>query len=101
MGRPRAQAVTELLQELNEHVSGSYVNEDIATVLASRPQFLVGFSLVIATQMAQAGLSAVAAVCASRKVPLIVVHTYGFLGYLRLDLGEHQVRHRRVHTASP
>ena len=52
VGKPRAAAVTELLQELNEHVSGSYVAEDISQVLASRPEYLNSFSLVIATQLA-------------------------------------------------
>ena len=91
LGKPRAQCVTELLQELNEHVSGSYVAEDIAEVLASRPDFLNSFTMVIATQMTAATLCEVSSICAARKLPLIVVHTYGFLGYLRLDLGEHQV----------
>ena len=90
LGKPRAQCVTALLQELNEHVSGSYINEDISEVLAARPDFLSGFTMVIATQMSQAGLRRVAALCAESKLPLIVVHTFGFLGYLRLDLGEHQ-----------
>jgi amyloid beta precursor protein binding protein 1 len=91
LGKPRAQCVTELLMELNEHVSGSYVTDDIGDVLSSRPEFLHSFTLVIATQMGQADLKRVSAICAARKLPLIVVHTYGFLGYLRLDLGEHPV----------
>ena len=91
LGKPRAQCVTELLMELNEHVSGSYITDDIADVLSSRPEFLHNFTLVIATQMLQADLKRVSTICAARKLPLIVLHTYGFLGYLRLDLGDHQV----------
>jgi len=91
IGMQRAQCVTQMLKELNEFVSGSYIAEDISEVLAARPDFLHAFTLVIATQMSQADLKSVAAICAARKLPLMVVHTYGFLGYLRLDLGEHQV----------
>ena len=94
LGRKRAECVTAFLQELNEHVSGSYVSEDILEVLAARPDFLSGFSLVIATQMPHNALREVSAACAAPKIPLIVVHAYGFLGYLRLDLGDHQVRLR-------
>ena len=95
IGKKRAECVTALLQELNEHVSGSYVNEDISEVLAARPDFLNSFTMVIATQMtSQETLKQVSALCAARKLPLLIVHTYGFLGYLRMDLGEHQVRSR-------
>jgi hypothetical protein len=33
----------------------------------------------------------IAGVCAAKSVPLIIVHTYGFMGYLRLSLHEHHV----------
>ena len=101
LGKKRAECATELLMELNEHVSGSFVNEDITEVLATRPDFLASFSLVVATQMKQAALLQVTAACAARKLPLLVVHTYGFLGYLRLDLGEHQARAARPQRGSP
>ena len=39
LGKPRAECVTQMLRELNEHVAGSYVNEDIADVLEARPDF--------------------------------------------------------------
>ena len=51
LGEPRAKVVTELLQELNEGVAGSYVEEDPATLLATNPSFFAAFTLVIATQV--------------------------------------------------
>ena len=91
VGKSRAASVTQLLQELNEHVSGSYVAEDISQVLDSRPDFLNAFNLVIATQLATKELTKVAEICAARRIQLIVVHTYGFMGYIRMMLNEHQV----------
>uniref|UniRef100_A0A7S3ANC6 NEDD8-activating enzyme E1 regulatory subunit n=1 Tax=Haptolina ericina TaxID=156174 RepID=A0A7S3ANC6_9EUKA len=91
IGTPRAQCVTQLLQELNEHVTGSYINEDIAQVLEARPGFLESFGLIVATQVAAGELKQIAGVCAAKSVPLIIVHTYGFMGYLRLSLHEHHV----------
>ena len=35
LGKSRAASVTQMLQELNEHVAGSYVAEDISQVLDS------------------------------------------------------------------
>lgn len=52
LGEPRAKVVTELLQELNESVSGSYVEEVPEVLIADNPQFFAGFDLVIATQVA-------------------------------------------------
>jgi len=91
IGMPRAECVTKLLQELNEHVSGSFVNEDISQVLEARPDYLDSFGLVIASQLAASELKQVASLCAERAVPLIIVHSYGFMGYIRLSLQEHQV----------
>jgi len=91
LGQSRAASVTMLLQELNEHVAGAYVAEDISQVLDSRPEFLNAFNLVIATQLPTKELTKVAEICAARKIPLIVAHAYGFMGYIRLMLNEHQV----------
>ena len=46
---PRAECVTQMLRELNEHVAGSYVNEDIADVLeahAARSEDAAAFATV-------------------------------------------------------
>ena len=91
VGKPRARCVTELLSELNEHVRGSYVEDSISVVLESRADFLHSFSMVIATQLPLLELRQVSAICRARSLPLLVVQSYGFMGYLRLDLGEHHV----------
>jgi len=91
IGTPRAACVTRLLQELNEHVAGSFINEDISQVLEARPSFLHAFDVVVATQTDATQLKQISAICEERRVPLLIVHSYGFLGYLRLSLPEHQV----------
>ena len=80
LGKSRAASVTQMLQELNEHVSGSYVAEDISQVLDSRPDFLDSFNLLIATQLASKDVDRVAKICAERRIKLLVVHSYGFMG---------------------
>ena len=50
MGQSRAAAATALLQELNDAVAGSFVDEAPDALLAANPRFLADFSLVIATQ---------------------------------------------------
>jgi len=51
IGQSRAQAVTDLLKEMNDSVSGSYVEDTPEQLLESRPEFLAGYDLVIATQV--------------------------------------------------
>lgn len=51
LNEPRAKVVTELLQELNESVSGSYVEEVPEVLIVDNPQFFNSFDLVIATQV--------------------------------------------------
>lgn len=55
LGRSRAQAVTDLLKEMNDTVSGSYVEDTPEQLLESRPEFLGGYDLVIATQVRACG----------------------------------------------
>ena len=75
LGKPRAECVTQMLRELNEHVAGSYVNEDIADVLEARPDFLTPFTLVIATQLPARELKRVGELCAARQIALVVAQT--------------------------
>lgn len=58
LGQPRAAAVTAHLQEMNDAVASSYVQDELSALLESRPDFLAGFDLIIATQVRAAALPA-------------------------------------------
>ena len=51
LGASRAEAVTGLLQELNADVAGSFVEDEPAALLATKPAFFRNFDVVIATQV--------------------------------------------------
>ena len=51
LGEPRAKVVTDLLKEMNESVSGSYVEEAPEALIEGNPGFFDNFDLVIATQV--------------------------------------------------
>ncbi|KAG2428848.1 hypothetical protein HYH02_014260 [Chlamydomonas schloesseri] len=92
LGEPRAKVVTELLQELNESVSGSYVEEVPEVLIADNPAFFNGFDLVIATQMREQDAVALDAICrATGRAKLLLVRSYGLVGYLRASLPEHRI----------
>ncbi|KXZ45671.1 hypothetical protein GPECTOR_52g69 [Gonium pectorale] len=92
LGESRAKVVTELLQELNESVSGSYVEEAPEVLIDDNPQFFSAFDLVIATQMREQDMVKLDSICRSTaRATLLVVRSYGLVGYLRASLPEHRV----------
>uniref|UniRef100_A0A2K6G2Q4 NEDD8-activating enzyme E1 regulatory subunit n=1 Tax=Propithecus coquereli TaxID=379532 RepID=A0A2K6G2Q4_PROCO len=51
LGKNRAQAAMEFLQELNNDVSGSFVEESPENLLDNDPSFFCRFTVVVATQL--------------------------------------------------
>ncbi|XP_041125206.1 NEDD8-activating enzyme E1 regulatory subunit [Polyodon spathula] len=91
IGRNRAQAATELLQELNSDVSGNFVEESPEQLLDNDPDFFHRFSLVIAVHLPESTLLRLSAFLWGAGVPLLVCRTYGLIGYMRLVVKEHTV----------
>lgn len=91
VGGSRAQHVCELLKELNEAVTGSYVQESPAELLANQPAFFKDFELVIATQMEESLLVKLDGVCRDYGVKLLAARSYGLIGFLQASLPEHRV----------
>jgi amyloid beta precursor protein binding protein 1 len=51
LGAPRAKVLAGLVQELNDAVGGSWVEEAPESLLTSNPGFFAQFALIIATQV--------------------------------------------------
>ncbi|KAJ8249407.1 hypothetical protein GJAV_G00234470 [Gymnothorax javanicus] len=91
IGKSRAQAATELLQELNGDVSGNFVEETPDKLLDNDPEFFHRFSLVIGVQLPESTALRLGAVLWSAGVPFLLCRTYGLIGYMRLVVKEHTV----------
>ncbi|CAG8583865.1 9486_t:CDS:10 [Acaulospora morrowiae] len=91
IGSSRAQAVTELLQELNEDVKGFHLAEDPVTIIETRPEYFLQFTIVIATEIPENSLLKLAEILWIAKIPLVVVRSVGFIGYFRIIVPEHTV----------
>ncbi|KAA0723555.1 NEDD8-activating enzyme E1 regulatory subunit APP-BP1 [Triplophysa tibetana] len=91
IGKNRAQAATELLQELNGDVSGNFVEESPDKLLDNDPEFFHRFSLVISVQLPESTYLRLATVLWEAGVPFLVCRTYGLVGYMRLAVKEHTV----------
>nr|XP_061796316.1 NEDD8-activating enzyme E1 regulatory subunit-like [Nerophis lumbriciformis] len=91
IGKNRAQAATELLQELNTDVSGNFVEENPDMLLDNNPDFFHRFTIVIGVQLPESTSLRLGAVLWSASVPFLLCKTYGLIGYMRLVVQEHTV----------
>ncbi|XP_074059097.1 NEDD8-activating enzyme E1 regulatory subunit [Macrotis lagotis] len=91
IGKNRAQAAMELLQELNSDVSGSFVEENPEKLLDNDPSFFCRFDVVIATHLPESTLLQLAEILWNACIPLLVCRTYGLVGYMRIIIKEHPV----------
>lgn len=107
LGGSRAACVSQLLTELNEAVSGAFVEEQPAA-LVGNADFFRPFTLVIATQarlqvhalapltrlcrqVCEADVLRLDESCRAHGVPLIVARSYGLFGQVRNSVAEHTV----------
>jgi len=74
----------ECLKELNEHVSGSFVEESPKSLLTRKPEFFKDFDIVIGTQFDETMCRDLDAVCRNYDVYLVIVRSYGLFGSLRV-----------------
>jgi amyloid beta precursor protein binding protein 1 len=91
IGEPRAQVVTELLTEMNPDVEGSYKIGSIEAIMAEDPAYLKQYSLVITSNVIGESLLNVSNLCWQLEVPLLIVRSYGLIGYCRLQLKDHDI----------
>ncbi|XP_041849360.1 NEDD8-activating enzyme E1 regulatory subunit [Melanotaenia boesemani] len=91
IGKNRALAATELLQELNSDVSGNFVEESPDKLLDNDPEFFHRFTIVIGVQLPESMCLRLGSVLWSASVPFLVCKSYGLIGYMRLVVQEHTV----------
>eukprot|EP00897_Mesotaenium_endlicherianum_P006793 jgi/Mesen1/6141/ME000314S05147 len=91
LGKSKAKAVSALLQELNDSVVAKFVEESPEALIETNPGFFADFTLVIATQMTEAALIKLDAICRQHGVQLLIARSYGLAGLVRISVEEHCV----------
>ncbi|CAK4080337.1 unnamed protein product [Aphanomyces euteiches] len=91
LNRPRAQVVTEWMLEMNSDVQGTYRVASPSEVLEIDIDYVKRFNMVIATQMTEPSLSKLASYCHGNAIPLLILHSYGLIGYFRLQVPDHSI----------
>jgi hypothetical protein len=101
IGRPLSEVVKELMCEMNPDTQSSeHVVQSPADYIAAKKGEFSEFSLVIATQLPASTLRELGKACAASSVPLLVVRTYGLIGYVRVVLPRHHHPIVQDHTAA-
>ncbi|VDN12590.1 unnamed protein product [Dibothriocephalus latus] len=91
LGKPRAQAVTELISELNQDVKGAFVVETLDELLDNDPGFFLNFSVIVYTDVRESQLLRLSRIVSPARIPIVICNSTGFLGYLRVSVLEHAI----------
>ncbi|POM62340.1 SUMO-activating enzyme (SAE), partial [Phytophthora palmivora] len=91
VGQSRAETVAKLLLEMNPDVAGGSRHANVKQVLQDEAQYLDQFDLVLATQLDEAATAKLAELCLAKRLPLLLVTSYGFLGSLRVQVAQHAI----------
>ena len=76
------------------------VLQTVERLLENAPEFFARFTVVVATQLHEASMLALAAHLLSIRVPLLVVRSYGLVGHIRIALHEHPGWYKRCAVMS-
>lgn len=93
IGQSRAKIAAQLLLEMNDDVKkGDYVEENFETLLDKNINYFLNFTLVIACGINnERAVNKLSKTLWSLNIPLLLVNSIGFLGYVRLQVREHPV----------
>eukprot|EP00927_Polykrikos_kofoidii_P029295 TRINITY_DN25353_c0_g4_i1.p1 TRINITY_DN25353_c0_g4~~TRINITY_DN25353_c0_g4_i1.p1 ORF type:complete len:525 (+),score=96.20 TRINITY_DN25353_c0_g4_i1:130-1704(+) len=91
LGKPRAEAVCRLLQEMNSDVKGDHIMKDPKIAIDEGVNFFKPFSIVIACQLSERLSALLGNYCKDLDIPLILITSLGFIGKIRVFVNEHCV----------
>lgn len=91
VGKSRAEEAVRLLAELNDGVKGEAVKESVQDVLDKKPEWVKGFTLVVAHNLENELLERLSTLLWEDKAgpPLIVVKSAGFLAEFFIQFHDH------------
>jgi len=99
VGKSLAQTVCKNLAELNpENVKGNYLEEKVQKVIFEQPQFLDSYNYIIASNLDFKTLRVLGKICQEKKKVLLVVRSYGMIGYIRTYVYSHEIIEGKLDT---
>eukprot|EP00808_Paulinella_micropora_P003220 g63199.t1 len=91
LGQGRAEVVKNLLLEMNDEVKGQHRHQNPVDLIAKNISFFNSFNTVIVANIPDRAVQALAQHLWKKGIPLVILKSYGMLGYARLCLREHPI----------
>lgn len=91
VGKIRSQVTANLLQEMNLEVKSNFIDESFQSILESDVNFFSQFTLVIVSDVPGDNLLKLSEILWKAHIPLILAHSYGLIGYIRLVVPSHEI----------
>lgn len=91
IGKSRAAVTCENLLELNALVHGDFLEEDPVNLIEKQIDYFKKFTLVISEFLPLDSLLKLSKYLYSHDIPLVVAHSFGLIGYLRVVVPQHLV----------
>ena len=91
VGSYRGEVALQMLLELNPDVRGAFVDQPVKEILDNQPDYFNSFTTVIATGLSESTLLSLSQILWDANIPLIVVRSYGMIGYIRVQIEEHTI----------
>lgn len=88
IGKPRAEAVTRNLLEMNPDVKGNALVRSVDDVINNDIEFFGRFRLIIGCQLTEAQARTLAKFAWEKSIPLFLVRSFGLLASLRFQMPE-------------
>ncbi|RDW29703.1 hypothetical protein B0I72DRAFT_19128 [Yarrowia lipolytica] len=91
IGKSKAQSASLLLNELNKDSTGSYLDQKPSKIVASNLSYFDQFSIIVASVSSfdkYSDLEALSEYLYSHYIPLVVISSAGFYGYVRVVMKE-------------
>ncbi|KAG4305397.1 hypothetical protein PORY_000953 [Pneumocystis oryctolagi] len=91
LNKAKAPQMCKLLQQLNNDVKGEYLISTLESILEHNPTFFKQFDIVITSIFDETFLLKLEKNLWELNIPLIIVYSIGFIGYLRIAIPEHTI----------
>ncbi|CAO3595125.1 unnamed protein product [Absidia cylindrospora] len=96
----KAEAVVNLLKELNEAVETQFVKKATHELIHQEPSFFDSFTLIVASNLHESDLASLARICDTNNKILIAVSSKGLCGAFRIQTHEHTIIETHPENAS-
>lgn len=95
INKSKSQVAVRYLKEMNSEVKGYFIDENFEVLLDLDPKFFSKFAVVVACDLHEKSLLKLSSVLWQFSIPLLVVKSYGLIGYLRISTPSHEILEAR------